>query len=243
MTDTAEHASPSSAERRTGFGAVHHPDAAAPAWVWAVILAMLAAMAGWLVGLDWRAQWPAGLLVLVTMATVTLPTATRKRHPFVLPVPIELAIALFVFGSLFLGEILGWYDRIWWWDLLLHSSSGVLLSALGLLFAYGIGGKSLNARVAFLFAPMLAMSVGTVWEFFEFAIENLFGVAMQTPQVSGGSGLVDTMWDLIVNAVAAVGVALYGWHYTRPSRGRGIPRWVEGFLDRNAAFFERRRAR
>ncbi|MCO6049934.1 hypothetical protein NGM99_09025 [Mesorhizobium sp. RP14(2022)] len=205
-------------------------DAGAPLWAWAIIGLMMLAMVFWLIRLDWRADWPAALLVLVTMFTVSFPTATRSRHPVLLPVPLELGIALFVFGALFMGEILHFYDTVWWWDLMLHGMSGVLLSAIGLLVAFGLGGRELKPRVAFLFAPMLAMSVGTVWEFFEYGIEQIFGVHMQTP-ISGGTGLDDTMWDLIANAVTAVLVATYGWVQTQPHREFGMPAWVRNVLD------------
>ncbi len=213
---------------------------AAPAYAWTVLGAMLVVMAYGLFTLDWPTRWLAGLLILLTMFTVFFPTATRRRHPVLLPMPLELSIAAFAFAALFLGEIMRFYDRFWWWDLVLHTSSGILLSALGLLFAYGIAGRSLRPRLAFLFAPMLAMSIGTIWEIFEFAIEKLFGVHMQTPRISGGSGLDDTMWDLIVNAGAAILVAAYGWHCTRPSRKPGAPAWVERFLQTNEAFFQKR---
>ncbi|MBE7185802.1 MAG: hypothetical protein INR68_15495 [Methylobacterium mesophilicum] len=206
-------------------------NAGAPFWAWAIIAPMVLAMVFWLFKLDWRANWPAGLLVLVTIFTVSFPTASRARHPILLPVPLELGIALFVFGSLFVGETLDFYDRIWWWDLLLHGMSGILLSAIGLLVAFGLGGRELKPRVAFLFAPMLAMSVGTLWEFFEYGIEQNFGILMQTPKVSGGSGLDDTMGDLIANAVTAVLVVTYGWVQTQPHREFGMPAWVRTVLD------------
>ncbi len=55
----------------------------------------------------------------------------------------------------------------------------------------------------------LAVTVGTIWEFFEFLMDWFFGLNMQK------SGLVDTMTDLLINATGAAIAALIGYFYVR----------------------------
>ena len=51
--------------------------------------------------------------------------------PVRIPAEFELLAILFVFASLFLGEFRSFYERFWWWDVLLHATSGLLLGACG----------------------------------------------------------------------------------------------------------------
>ena len=55
----------------------------------------------------------------------------------------------------------------------------------------------------------LAVSVGTIWEIFEFLMDWFFGLNMQK------SGLIDTMTDLLINASGAAIAALIGYFYVR----------------------------
>lgn len=214
--------------------------AASPWYAWAFVLVLEAVMAATLVPLAMQNRWGHAALTLLVMATVASPTAARPRWPVKLPVALDLSIAAFIFATLFLGEVGDFYHRFAWWDLLLHGSSGLLFSAVGVLLAYGLerqhGRTELAPRVAFLFAPMFAMSIGTFWEFFEFAVQGISGLPVQVPDFSGPSGLADTMGDLLMNAAGAILVALYGWHTFRPGCGKGMPAWVGRFLAANPRF-------
>jgi len=52
-------------------------------------------------------------------------------------------------------------------------------------------------------------SIGALWEVFEFGMDQIFGMNMQK------SGLVDTMGDLIVDAIGAGLAAMSGGHRFR----------------------------
>ena len=84
---------------------------------------------------------------------------------------------VFVFATLFLGEMLRYYDRYEWWDAALHGGSGLLLGILGFLLVFVLNeSRSVNVQlrpgfVAF-FAFLFAVSIGTLWEIFEFAVDG-----------------------------------------------------------------------
>ena len=87
--------------------------------------------------------------------------------------------------------------------------------------------------VAF-FAFSFAVTGGTLWEIFEFAVDEILGQSMQR------GGLSDTMWDLIADTVAAAAISIFGWWYLlRPERSF-IERWVEKFIRRNPRMFRER---
>lgn len=210
---------------RRGIGARFH---------WGVVVVLNAIMAVELVGLVAAGQWLNTALVIAIMALALLPILLRDRLPIRLPPEFQVMAILFVFAALFLGEVRSYYDRIWWWDLALHASSGLLLGLLGLMLVY-----ILNERPSFelhlaphfiaLFAFVFAVSMGTLWEIFEFAVDGLFGSRMQKPMLSDPSGLSDTMWDLIVNTLAALIVALLGWWSLRRGGPRFVANWIARF--------------
>src|SRR3546814_16435775 len=61
----------------------------------------------------------------------------------------------------------------------------------------------LHMRPSFLavFAFCFSQAIGALWEIFEFTMDQVFGLTMQKPMLGDPSGLTDTMWDLIVNAI------------------------------------------
>lgn len=88
-----------------------------------------------------------------------------------------------------------------------------------------------------LFAFMFAAALGTLWEIFEFAMDQIFGLTMQKPMLGDPSGLTDTMWDLIVDAIGALGAVILGWVYIRRAKLHGVDNWLRRFADRHPRLF------
>ena len=92
--------------------------------------------------------------------------------------------------------------------------------------------------VAF-FAFCFALAVGAMWEVFEFAMDELAGTNIQTPFLGDASGLTDTMWDLIVDALGALTIALAGYVYMKRGMTSFIERWIQRFVAGNPRLFRR----
>ena len=60
-----------------------------------------------------------------------------------------------------------------------------------------------------IFSLCFAVSIGVIWEIIEFTIDTVFKLNMQK------SGLVDTMWDLIIDFLAALAVSFSGYMYLK----------------------------
>ena len=84
------------------------------------------------------------------------------------------------------------------------------------------------------------LAVGALWEVFEFAMDELVGMNMQTPFLGDPSGLTDTMWDLIVDALGALTIALAGYLYMKRGMTSIIERWIQRFIAGNPRLFKRR---
>jgi len=186
--------------------------------------------------------WINAFLVAIIIG-ITLSPAMLGRHFHVtVPAEFQLLAVLFMFASLFLGEIRRYYDRIWWWDIALHASSGLLLGLFGFLLIYVLNQNrriELHLRPVFmaLFAFLFAVTVGTLWEIFEFSMDHFVGTNMQKSMLGDDSGLTDTMWDLIVDALGALLISVFGWWYMKRGERSFIIDWIGKFVDRNPRLF------
>ena len=213
----------------------------------AVLLVLQAVMAAELALLVSSGRWMHVFLVAAVMIGILVPELLRRQVNVEIPSEIQIAAALFIFATLFLGEVRDYYERIWWWDLALHGSAGLLLGLLGFLVVYALNESrnvELSMRPSFvaLFAFLFSLGIGTVWEIFEFAMDRLFGLTMQKPMLGDQSGLSDTMWDLIVDAAGAGIVSIAGWRYMKRARRRHVDTWVGRFIRRNRQLVRSRTA-
>lgn len=187
--------------------------------------------------LMYQGRYQAGFEVLAILFITWLPALLGKHFRVTIPYEFESLAVVFVYMALFLGEVQGYYTRFWWWDAVLHTGSGFLLGLLGFLLVYILNEKEdidldLQANFVALFAFMFAMGMGSLWEIFEFGMDQLFGLNMQK------SGLVDTMWDLIVDGLGALVIAILGWGFLKKNAGSSfLEKWIDKFIDKNPQLF------
>ena len=86
-----------------------------------------------------------------------------------------------------------------------------------------------------LIAFCIAITIGTLWEVFEFAMDQVFGMNMQK------SGLIDTMWDLIVDIIGAGVGAASGYGYLKGRSRHGLPGMISEFVAKNRRLFRRKK--
>ena len=207
-----------------------------------VLIVLQVVMAVELVLLVYEAHWVNAFLVMAIMAITLSPAALGRRFRVNVPPEFQVLAVVFVFAALFLGEIQSYYERIWWWDIALHTSSGLLMGVLGFLLVYVLNESErvdvhMRPRFVALFAFLFAVSVGTLWEIFEFAMDQIIGSNMQKPMFDDPSGLTDTMWDVIVNMAGALIVSSLGWWYMIRREHSFIEDWIQKFIERNPRLF------
>jgi len=187
-------------------------------------------------------QWVNAFLVMAIMAITLSPAAISRRFRVHIPSEFQVLAVVFVFAALFLGEIHSYYARFWWWDIALHTSSGLLMGILGFLLVYVLNENErvdihMRPRFVALFAFLFAVTVGTLWEIFEFAMDQIVGTTMQKPMLGDPSGLTDTMWDMIVNALGALTISALGGGYMKRRERSFIEAWIRKFIERNPRLF------
>lgn len=159
-----------------------------------------------------QGQWLVAFSGSVALFLTFTPAMIERRLKVALPVEFTLITCVFLYASFALGEVRDFYERIWWWDLALHGLSALTIGIIGFLGIYVFYMTNrINVAAGWIatITFALAVSVGTIWEVFEFLMDHFFGLNMQK------SGLVDTMTDLIINATGAAIAALIGYFYVK----------------------------
>jgi len=165
-----------------------------------------------------------------TLGLTFLPAWLESKYRLVLPLDFEFAIVFFIYASLFLGETHNFYDHFWWWDVLLHVGSAIAFGFIGFLILFILfKADKVNANPFWIavFSFCFAVSVGAIWEVFEFSMDQLFGFNMQK------SGLVDTMWDIIIDSGGALVASVAGYAYMKGSHQSYLAKLVRLFIKSN----------
>lgn len=194
-----------------------------------IALAMQLAIAVVAVSALVRGQFRIGFAGLLILLLTFAPAIIERRLKMQLPVEVTLITCLFLYASFFLGEIRDYYEIYWWWDLVLHGTSALLIGVVGFMSIYSfyMTQRLVVAPVyVALFTFALAVTVGTLWEIFEFLMDHYFGLNMQR------TGLVDTMTDLLLNAAGATLAAATAFLFVRASGERSAHNLIRWFVTR-----------
>ncbi|MBQ6846362.1 MAG: hypothetical protein IJO61_04450 [Oscillospiraceae bacterium] len=157
-----------------------------------------------------------GLIVL------GLPRLLERKWSFEIPNYMTTLYFIFLYCAIYLGEVHNFYYVIPHWDDILHAFSGAMLGALGFSLVSILNDSektkvSLSPLFVALFAFCFALAAGAFWEIYEFIGDGLFGLNMQKFRLadgyilSGHAALSDTMYDIIIDALAAFTVSVIGY--------------------------------
>lgn len=177
-----------------------------------------------------RGDYEAAVIALTGLVLSIVPQIIIRRLQLKLPLLYELVVLGFIVASIMLGELLDVYSSFWWWDSLLHLSSGVIIGYIGymVLFTLHLQGKlDVSAGMVAFLTFSVSMMVAAMWEVFEFAVDQATGSLMQLHNT-------DTMKDIVlamIGSLVASGAAY--WHYRWPDNS---PLYGElrQFFERNA---------
>lgn len=197
--------------------------------IWATLI--LAALVALFLG-----RWSMAFVATGTLVISMVPSMLADRFHLNLPWPFFTGIVLFIFGSLFLGEMFDLYERLWWWDVMLHGTSAIGFGLLGfvLIFSLFEGDRYAAPAWAITFISMcFAVTIGVSWEIFEYFMDQALGLNMQK------NGLQDTMWDLVVDMLGGFIGAFAGFAYLK-GRFLGGLAWLVGeFVRLNRGMFRK----
>lgn len=119
-----------------------------------------------------------------TLILFMLPSFVERRIKVDLPDTLEVIVVLLIFASVILGEIQEYFVNVRGWDTMLHTINGFLAGAIGIAL---IDILNRTERFRFKMSPAFvaltafcfSMTVGVVWEFYEYGMDTLFRRDMQ----------------------------------------------------------------
>ena len=156
--------------------------------VFAVYLILRLIVLATLVSSIIRGEYESAFICLLVLVLFMLPFFIQQNFGIELPSTLEIIILLFIFAAEILGELECYFITYPHWDSMLHTTTGFLCAATG--FAL-IDILNRNSRIKFQLAPFyvalaafcFSMTVGVLWEFFEFGMDRLFHMDMQKDTV------------------------------------------------------------
>lgn len=187
-------------------------------------------------------------LCILSLILFMLPAFIKKKFKVVFPNVLEISIILFIFAAEILGTINNFYNIFPRFDELLHTVNGFLAASVGFSLIYLLNENlkefKLSSFFVSLFAFCFSMTIGIMWEFFEYSADNLldkntqkdttvyelkgafiddidytlvYGKDDEMVKIDGylDIGLHDTMSDLIVNFIGAFIYSIFGYLYMK----------------------------
>lgn len=123
-------------------------------------------------------------LCLLTLLLMIVPSFIQVEFKIELPSTLEIIILLFIFSAEILGEIQSFYILFPMWDTLLHTLNGFLAAAIGFSL---VDLMNQDERLKFKLSPLFmaivafcfSMTIGVVWEMFEYSMDTFAGLDMQ----------------------------------------------------------------
>lgn len=180
-------------------------------------------------------SWLTFAITFVALLLTFIPQLVEKKYKIDIPEGFEIWILIFIYLSLYLGEVQKFYHIFWWWDILLHGFSAISIGLVGFVVMFYLQqGNKVHAKplLVCLFAFSFAVAAGAIWEVFEFGMDQFFGLTMQN------NSLLDTMQDIIIDSVGAFIGSLFGFIYLKNKDSR----WafgVRSFINLNSFLFKR----
>lgn len=123
-------------------------------------------------------------LGVLTLILFMIPKIIEKKLGVSIPTGLEAIILIFIFSAEILGEINAFYVKIPIWDTMLHTTNGFLMAAIGFAMIDIFNrSEKFSIKMSPYFVAFVAfcfsMTVGVLWEFFEFGMDWFFQTDMQ----------------------------------------------------------------
>lgn len=134
-------------------------------------------------------------LCVLTLLLLIVPSFVQMTFRVELPITLEIIILCFIFAAEILGEISHFYLIFPFWDTLLHTLNGFLAAAIGFSLVNLLNQtENIQFKLSPLFVAIVAfcfsMTIGVVWEFFEYSMDTFFAM--------------DTQKDTIIHTIHSV---------------------------------------
>lgn len=167
-------------------------------------------------------------LCVTGFVTINIPAFIQRKFKIYIPSILQLIAVLLIYAHFILGEIFRAYDHLMWFDKTLHVLNGLAFALLGFSMVNLLNNsydhhKRLSPFFVAFFSFCFCLAVSYVWELLEFSIDSIFKINMQrwkdglvdigsgVNAHTQGTGLIDTMIDMLVMMLGGVLVCVVGY--------------------------------
>ena len=135
-----------------------------------------------------RGDFESVFVCLLTLILFTVPYWINQKLKIEIPSALEIIIFLFIFAAEILGEIQNFYGIFKYWDTILHTLNGFLCGAIGFSLIDILNNSErfhikLSPAFVALVAFCFSMTIGVLWEFFEFGADYILKYDMQKDRI------------------------------------------------------------
>lgn len=172
---------------------------------------------------------------LLSLVLFTVPFRLQKKFKITLPNTLEIIILCFIFAAEILGELNSFYIVIPHFDTILHTLNGFLAAGIGLslfdLLNKNINNINLSPIFLVIVAFCFSMTIGILWEFFEYGSDKLINTDMQKDTIVQNISSV-TLDETKSNTPIVIDNIIYTIIYSKDKEGNIKETLIEnGYLD------------
>ncbi len=206
-------------------------------FIWFIRITLVIALIFEIINKRWTLFFVTLLTLILSLSLILI----EKKYKIYFPPELHLFSVIFIYAGIYLGEVQNFYLKYWWWDSVLHAISGFVLGIIGFGIMYVLFKthkiKTSPKIIAFL-SFCFALAIGALWEIFEFAMDNIFGLNMQKTHI--GNGVTDTMFDLILDAFGAIFSSTAAYFYFKKGDSKLYNYLVKYFEKKNPKLFKKK---
>ena len=158
-------------------------------------------------------NWEHTFVCILVLVLFLVPDFLQRKLDIRLPSLLQIIILLFIFAAEILGELSNYYVQYKHWDTVLHTVNGFLFAAIGFSIVNLLNedkhvAMSLSPFYMAVAAFCFSMTIGVLWEFFEWGMDSLFSTDMQK--------------DTVLQSISTIAIH---------PEGKNIPITVKGITD------------
>lgn len=133
-------------------------------------------------------NWNNVFLCLLTLILFLVPSILDRKFNIEIPNTLEITILLFIYASLILGEISYFYKVFPYWDIILHTINGFICAGIGFSLVDILNqNDKVHMHLSSVFVALVAfcfsMTIGVLWEFYEYGVDNFTNHDMQKDSI------------------------------------------------------------
>lgn len=123
------------------------------------------------------------LICVLALILFLVPAFLEKTLKIEFPTTLEILIFVFIFSAEILGEINNFYGKYELFDDILHAINGFACASIGFSSVYILNEKTKSLKLSPFFVALVSfcfsMTIGVLWEFFEYNADKYLGLDMQ----------------------------------------------------------------